>query len=167
MGEDVDFAMRVSEKYRVTNINIPLYAYMHHSEAITKSLNYDLLGRQIDHEIKYFMMEQRLNDPQQLDCMMIGDEKVLQNKVQDITDRFYENEILHVRFRLGYLLSVHMYKNALLTSLAFLFRKFTKESLKEFLYVSKKIFLNYPRFLIRKKVSIESKIKMDREVGIL
>ncbi len=162
MGEDVDFSMRVTEKYHTTNLTEPLYAYRLNAEAVTKSLNYDLLGRQVDHEIKYFMVKQRLNHPEGKDCMMETDTATLNAKINEITQNFYKNEEKHIRYRLGYLLSIYMYKNAFLASLGYLYRKKNIGQLKEFLYVTRECIMGFIGYSIRSKINIYHKIAQDQ-----
>lgn len=163
MGEDVDFSMRVTERYPTTNLSEPLYAYMLNAEAITKSLKYDLLGRQIDHEIKYYMVEQRKKHPKGLDSMMEKDFEAIDAKIADITERFYQQEDAHIRFRLGYLLSVHLYKNAFVSSLNYLLKKRSFSQLREFVYVCRHAFIGALKYSFKKKISIDQRIMLDQQ----
>ena len=106
MGEDVDFVKRVTEKFRTCNVNKLLYAYRVLNSSVTKTLNYDLLGRQIDHELIYFYADQRRRSSSRTDSLMRGELEVVDRKIEDIKRRFYKNQVLHLRRRLGYLLLI-------------------------------------------------------------
>lgn len=139
MGEDIDFTMRVAERFKCDNISTPLYAYRICSSSVTKTLNYSLIDRQIDHELIYYLAEERKNSPSNHDSLMNKKYKVIHEKISCIKEKFYVNKNKHIQYRLGYLLSLGLHYNAIVSSFFYFVQNgFSYTLLREMIYVIRK-----------------------------
>ena len=109
-GEDIDFSMRVVEKYKTCNLPHFLYYYRICPNSITKSVTNFSFERAITNELRYFLADQRQLQGQ--DCLMLGNNDELEaEKTRLISelDRFkvIENSV-------AYLLHYKMHKQTIL-----------------------------------------------------
>lgn len=58
-GEDIDFSMRVVEKFKATNINEPLYYYRLNENSLTKEIDSFTKARLVNKQLRLFLANER------------------------------------------------------------------------------------------------------------
>ncbi len=109
-GEDIDFTMRVVEKYKTSNLPYFLYYYRICPNSITKSVTNFSFERAVTNELRYFLADQR--KLRGYDCLMVGEPKELEAEKRRLISNLDKLQV--VERSVGYLLHYGMYQQALL-----------------------------------------------------
>ncbi len=111
MGEDIDFSMRIVEKYPAINLTEILYQYRINPDSMTKSSSYDLLGKLIDRKLIFEFAKERKER---------GKDSLMENNLSQIEifkleakNEFLRNKGKFVEEYVAYLLHYNLIKNAL------------------------------------------------------
>jgi glycosyltransferase involved in cell wall biosynthesis len=110
MGEDIDFSMRVVEKYSAVNTENILYAYRINPRSMTKSASHDLIGKLIDRHLIYaFARERSLHGA---DSLMRQDWSQIERLKNEAREDFEKNKPRFINEYVGYLLHYKLFNNA-------------------------------------------------------
>tara|TARA_Y100000294_G_scaffold156126_1_gene156818 strand:- start:241 stop:1254 length:1014 start_codon:yes stop_codon:yes gene_type:complete len=109
-GEDIDFTMRVSEKYQTSNLPQFLYFYRICSNSITKSVTNFSVDRAVTNKLRYFLSDQRQLQGQ--DCLMLGDNKEIEAEKTRLISELDNFQV--IEDSVAYLLHYAMHKQAIL-----------------------------------------------------
>ncbi len=121
-GEDIDFSMRIVEKFQATNLQEVLYYYRINPSSLTKSSKQDLLEKHISVKLRKELAKQRKTSLDGKDSLMRGEvDKIVQIKHQ-IKKDFEKNMVEYIDEYAAYLLHYGLYKQAFL----FVFRQWLK-----------------------------------------
>jgi glycosyltransferase involved in cell wall biosynthesis len=109
-GEDIDFTMRVVEKYKTCNLPQLLYFYRICSNSITKSVTNFSLERAVTNKLRYFLADQR--KLQGHDCLMLGDNKEIEIEKRRLISELDNYQV--IEDSVAYLLHYSMHKQAIM-----------------------------------------------------
>lgn len=130
-GEDIDFTMRVTEKFKVCNLAGHYYYYRHSRFSLTN----DVLGYNLERlahlKLLYYLAEERrMNDG--IDSLMLGNVEKVDSLVEGFMKDFENDPDIALRRGVFRLIAMKMYRNALILGLGLLRRKWTLINLRCF-----------------------------------
>ena len=151
-GEDIDFTMRVVEKYQTCNLPHFLYNYRICPNSITKSVVNFSFERAVTNELRYFLASQR--KLQGYDCLMVGNKNELEAEKKRLISNLDNFQV--IENSVAYLLHYSMYKQAIILCFKLFYsnipimkycRLLLYTSRKAFLFIAKKLlgFINYEK----------------------
>jgi glycosyltransferase involved in cell wall biosynthesis len=86
MGEDIDFTMRVVEKFPATNLKEPLYYYRINQQSLTKNYKHDIKSKIIDRLLIQRLALERKQKGK--DCLMLNDDEAFQENITEIVSEY-------------------------------------------------------------------------------
>lgn len=113
-GEDIDFSMRVIEKYSATNLKEVLYSYRSNPTSITKNSKHDLLQKFIDRKLIYTLAQERCNREDGKDSLMRNDFKEIDRIKNEVEQDLNTNIVSYVDEYAAYLLHYDLHSTAFL-----------------------------------------------------
>lgn len=112
-GEDIDFSMRVIEKYDALNISEVLYKYRANPYSITKSCRRDIFKEKRDKNLRNKLREQRITRDDGLDAFMRNDTFEINTIEQQANNLTLVNLEKYVDDQVSYLLYYKLKRTAL------------------------------------------------------
>ncbi len=109
-AEDIDFSMRVVEKYRAVNLPDLLYNYRIHPESLTNSISMIDDERFINYDLINFLADQRKKKG--VDSLMSGKMKEFEEARASFSERYLNNPTLKYDRAIGRFLSLNMRSQA-------------------------------------------------------
>ncbi len=137
MGEDVDFTMRVVEKFKSINLTEALYYYRIHAQSTTKDINYSVIRGLYEQRLIVHLAKER--ETTGLDSLMTRNTATFENLWEEVRQEYNAKQYYYMGKRIGYLRSVGLRKealrlmgNALLSAIKKTDLKMIKEMLSQF-----------------------------------
>lgn len=115
LGEDIDFTMRVTEKFKVCNLPGHYYYYRHQPFSLTNDIQGYSLERLAHRELLYYLAGERA-DNKGVDTLMRGDSDEIDRLVSRFKSKYRDDPEVSLRMGAFRLLSMYMYSNALKVS---------------------------------------------------
>ena len=138
-GEDIDFTARVVEKYKASNISIPLYHYRIHGKSLTNDLKLLTKDRFINAELRLYLAKQREENGK--DCLMLGGgAEFARVKEQMIKESAISDQEIYYKFshRLMYL---GLFRQSILAAFFACRSNYSYRNIKNFIYMTYKFFI--------------------------
>lgn len=148
-AEDIDFTMRVAEKFKVCNLPYYYYFYRHQELSLTNHVKGYDVERLAHHKLLYYLAsERKLNGG--VDTLMQGDIQKIDTLVKEF-EKEYENDP-EVALRRGVfrLIEMQMFKNAVLLACLAVRKRFSLINSKCLLYALLTYFKGHFRLLVNK-----------------
>ena len=114
MGEDIDFSMRVVEKFPASNTTEILYSYRINPNSMTKSSTHDLLSKIVDRKLIYAFAEERKKGGK--DSLMKNDLTQIEKFRNEARNDYYHYIDKNVNEYAGYLMHYDLKRNAFLNA---------------------------------------------------
>jgi glycosyltransferase involved in cell wall biosynthesis len=151
---DIDFTMRVAEKFQTANLSEHLYLYRHVPSSITNKLDGYTMKRLGDAKLLYFLAEQR-NNNNGIDSLMDGDFKTIEKLMIEFTSEYQDDPSIALRRGVFRLIPMHMYKNAVQLAGINILKNFNVLNAKCFVYALLSfVYGNIKLALIREKIDL-------------
>lgn len=155
-AEDVDFTMRVTEKYNVCNLAAHLYYYRHHSSSLTNSIDGYSVERLAHGKLLYHLAEERRMNGG-IDTLMRGDTVRVDDLIRQFQADYESDPGFALRMGVFRLLDMHLYRNALLLAWICIVRKKSVLNFKCFIFSLVEFFRgNYRLLKSNEKIDTES-----------
>lgn len=130
---DIDFTMRVAERFETANLQEYLYLYRHVPSSITNRLDGYDMKRLGDAKLLYHLAEERRNNDG-VDSLMKGDPELIARLMKEFTREYQADPSIALRRGVFRLLGMRMYKNALVMSVRALLLERSVLNIKCFVY---------------------------------
>jgi glycosyltransferase involved in cell wall biosynthesis len=130
---DIDFTMRVAERFETANLKEHLYYYRHQPQSLSNFVGGYDLKRLGDMKMLYHLAKEREQN-KGIDTLMIGDEKKIKFLMEEFTAEYQADPSIALRRGVFRLLGMKMYGNAVQLSFKALYSSFNELNLKCVIY---------------------------------
>ena len=152
-AEDIDFTMRVAEKFETANLKEHLYLYRHVPSSLTNEVNGFDMQRLGHAKLLYYLQRERKNH-NGIDSLMKGDYERIKLLEREFVEEYENDPTIALRRGVFRLLDMRMYGNAVKLSLTALKRDYKLLNLKCVVYACLKAISGQWQLLLTEKVDL-------------